>query len=72
MICPLLVSLLATSEKTASLAGIPKANARRRMLPIIRQTLRNYEKLGGGRAHLQRAHRAWGYSNHMRSLDRTH
>jgi predicted short-subunit dehydrogenase-like oxidoreductase (DUF2520 family) len=46
IICPLLVSLLATSEKTASLAGIPKAEARRRMLPIIRQTLRNYEKLG--------------------------
>ena len=50
MICPLLVSLLATSEKTASLAGIPKANARRRMLPIIRQTLSNYEKLGAAGA----------------------
>jgi predicted short-subunit dehydrogenase-like oxidoreductase (DUF2520 family) len=46
MICPLLVSLLAASEKAAALAGIPKAEARRRMLPIIRQTLRNYEKLG--------------------------
>jgi predicted short-subunit dehydrogenase-like oxidoreductase (DUF2520 family) len=46
MICPLLVSLLAASEKAAALAEIPKAEARRRMLPIIHQTLRNYEKLG--------------------------
>jgi predicted short-subunit dehydrogenase-like oxidoreductase (DUF2520 family) len=46
MICPLLVSLLAASEKAAALARIPKAEARHRMLPIIRQTLRNYEKLG--------------------------
>jgi predicted short-subunit dehydrogenase-like oxidoreductase (DUF2520 family) len=46
MICPLLVSLLAASEKTAALAGICAVDARRRMFPIIRQTLRNYEKLG--------------------------
>lgn len=46
MICPLLVSLLAASEKAAALARIPKAEARRRTMPIIRQTLRNYEKLG--------------------------
>ena len=46
MICPLVASLLAASEKAAVLARIPKAEARRRMLPIIRQTLRNYEKLG--------------------------
>ena len=46
MICPLLVSLLAASEKVAALAGISAADSRRRMLPIIRQTLRNYEKLG--------------------------
>jgi predicted short-subunit dehydrogenase-like oxidoreductase (DUF2520 family) len=46
MICPLLVSLLAASEKTAALAGISVVDARRRMLPIIRQTLSNYEKLG--------------------------
>ena len=46
MICPLLVSLLAASERTAALAGISAVDARRRMLPIIRQTLRNYEKLG--------------------------
>jgi predicted short-subunit dehydrogenase-like oxidoreductase (DUF2520 family) len=46
MICPLLVSLLAASEKAAALAGITEADARRRMLPIVHQTLRNYEKLG--------------------------
>lgn len=46
MICPLLVSLLAASEKTAARAGLSAADARRRMLPIIRQTLHNYEKLG--------------------------
>jgi predicted short-subunit dehydrogenase-like oxidoreductase (DUF2520 family) len=46
MICPLLVSLLATSEDVAGLAGISPGDARRRMLPIIRQTIANYEKLG--------------------------
>ncbi len=46
MICPLLVSLLAASEKTAALAGISAADSRHRMLPIIYQTLRNYQKLG--------------------------
>lgn len=50
MICPLFVSLLAASEKAAALAGMPEAEARRRMLPIIRQTLRNYEKLGASGA----------------------
>jgi predicted short-subunit dehydrogenase-like oxidoreductase (DUF2520 family) len=46
MICPLLVSLLAVSEKAAGLAGMSAAESRRRMLPIIRQTLCNYEKRG--------------------------
>jgi predicted short-subunit dehydrogenase-like oxidoreductase (DUF2520 family) len=46
MICPLLVSLLAASEKAAALAGMSAADSRRRMLPIIRQTLHNYEKRG--------------------------
>ena len=46
MICPLLVSLLAASEKAAALAGMSAAESRRRMLPIIQQTLRNYKKLG--------------------------
>jgi predicted short-subunit dehydrogenase-like oxidoreductase (DUF2520 family) len=46
MICPLLVSLLAASEKAAALAGMSAAESRRRMMPIIGQTLRNYGKLG--------------------------
>ncbi len=50
IICPLLVSLLATSEKAAALAGISPADARRRMLPIIFQTLHNYQKLGPAKA----------------------
>jgi len=48
VICPLLVSLLASSEAIASLAGISAAEARRRMLPIIQQTSANYAKLGPG------------------------
>lgn len=46
MVCPLLVSLLAASEQIAALAGISPRLARRRMMPILRQTLANYEKLG--------------------------
>jgi predicted short-subunit dehydrogenase-like oxidoreductase (DUF2520 family) len=46
MICPLLVALLAASERVAGLAGIGRQQARRRMAPIIRQTLLNYERLG--------------------------
>ena len=46
MICPLLVALLATAEETAALAGIARTQARRRIVPIIRQTLANYTKLG--------------------------
>jgi predicted short-subunit dehydrogenase-like oxidoreductase (DUF2520 family) len=45
MICPLLVSLLASSEAVAALAGIPSREARRRMMPIIQQTLANYTRL---------------------------
>jgi len=46
MICPLLVSLLAAAEKAAALAGISPSVARRRMMPILKQTLSNYKKLG--------------------------
>lgn len=50
MICPLLVALLTAAERTAGLAGIPQKDVRRRMMPILRQTLRNYEKVGPARA----------------------
>src|SRR5438034_1777412 len=46
MVCPLLLSLLACAEEAAGLAGISHRQARRRVLPIIRQTLRNYSELG--------------------------
>ena len=50
MICPLLVSLLASAERVAGLAGISRQQARRRILPIIEQTLRNYSRLGPKKA----------------------
>jgi len=43
---PLLVALLAITEQAARLAGISAATSRRKMLPIIRQTLENYARLG--------------------------
>jgi predicted short-subunit dehydrogenase-like oxidoreductase (DUF2520 family) len=50
MICPLLVSLLAVSEEAALLARISRTQARRRTMPIVRQTLENYLKLGPANA----------------------
>jgi len=43
---PLLTALLAASERVAGTAGINRKSARKRMLPILRQTLANYERLG--------------------------
>ena len=43
---PLLVALLVTSEQVGREAGVPPRAARRRMLPILEQTLRNYGALG--------------------------
>ena len=44
---PLLIALLATAEQVAMAAGIHSAaSARKRMLPILQQTLRNYGALG--------------------------
>ena len=44
---PLLVALLTTAERVAMAAGVRSAaGARRRMLPILQQTLRNYGALG--------------------------
>ena len=50
MVCPLLVALLSSAEAVAGLAGISQSRARRRMMPIIRQTLANYQKLGAARS----------------------
>jgi predicted short-subunit dehydrogenase-like oxidoreductase (DUF2520 family) len=43
---PLLVALLVTAERIAGAAGLSTAEARRKALPILRQTLANYAKLG--------------------------
>jgi predicted short-subunit dehydrogenase-like oxidoreductase (DUF2520 family) len=43
---PLLVAALVTGEKLARLAGLSAAEARRNMLPLVKQTIANYEKLG--------------------------
>lgn len=39
---PLLTALLATTERVAGLAGVNPKDARRRMIPILLQTLMNY------------------------------
>jgi predicted short-subunit dehydrogenase-like oxidoreductase (DUF2520 family) len=43
---PLLAALLAASERVAGAAGVRRKAARERMLPILRQTLANYARLG--------------------------
>jgi predicted short-subunit dehydrogenase-like oxidoreductase (DUF2520 family) len=43
---PLLIALLVTAERVARAAGLSTAEARRKALPILRQTLANYERLG--------------------------
>ncbi len=43
---PLLIALFVTAEQVARAAGLSVQQARRKMLPIIRQTLANYETLG--------------------------
>ena len=46
---PLFTALLATTERAAQLAGVNRSEAKRRMLPILQQTLANYAALGAGR-----------------------
>jgi predicted short-subunit dehydrogenase-like oxidoreductase (DUF2520 family) len=43
---PLLTALLATTERVAASAGIRGKATRRRMLPILQQTLSNFGALG--------------------------
>ncbi|MFZ0198152.1 MAG: Rossmann-like and DUF2520 domain-containing protein [Candidatus Sulfotelmatobacter sp.] len=47
---PLLVALLSATEQVAAAAGVPRKAAKHRMLPILRQTLANYESLGASEA----------------------
>ena len=43
---PLLTALLAVAEEVARTAGISRAEARRRVIPILRETLDNYAHFG--------------------------
>jgi predicted short-subunit dehydrogenase-like oxidoreductase (DUF2520 family) len=45
-VSPLFTALMATAEQVAQAAGIPQEQSRRRMIPILRQTLENYAALG--------------------------
>jgi predicted short-subunit dehydrogenase-like oxidoreductase (DUF2520 family) len=47
---PLLIALLVTSERVARAAGLSSVAARRKTMPIVRQTLANYAKLGPAEA----------------------
>jgi predicted short-subunit dehydrogenase-like oxidoreductase (DUF2520 family) len=46
MTSPLLLALLVTMEQAARAAGLTRDESRRKSLPIIRQTLANYQRLG--------------------------
>lgn len=46
MTSPLLLAFLVTLEDAATMAGISRADARRKSMPIIQQTLENYAKRG--------------------------
>ncbi len=46
MTSPLLLAFLVTLEQAARAAGLTRADSRRKSLPIIRQTLENYSRLG--------------------------
>jgi predicted short-subunit dehydrogenase-like oxidoreductase (DUF2520 family) len=43
---PLFTALLATTERVAATAGVKRAEIRRRMIPILLQTLANYARYG--------------------------
>jgi predicted short-subunit dehydrogenase-like oxidoreductase (DUF2520 family) len=46
MTSPLLLAFLVTLEDTALAAGLTREDSRRKSLPIIQQTLKNYSQLG--------------------------
>jgi predicted short-subunit dehydrogenase-like oxidoreductase (DUF2520 family) len=47
---PLLIALLALTERVARAGGVAAGPARRRMLPILRRTLENYAQYGAAGA----------------------
>jgi predicted short-subunit dehydrogenase-like oxidoreductase (DUF2520 family) len=50
MTSPLLLAFLVTLEEAGAAAGLAPADARRKSLPIIRQTFANYARLGAARS----------------------
>ncbi len=50
MTSPLFIAFLVTLEEAAHAAGFTRKDARRKSLPIIRQTLANYARLGPARS----------------------
>jgi predicted short-subunit dehydrogenase-like oxidoreductase (DUF2520 family) len=50
MTSPLLLAFLVTLEEAARAAGLTREDARHKSLPIIRQTLANYSRLGPARS----------------------
>ena len=49
-VSPLVIALLATAEQVARTAGVSTNEARKRMLPILKQTLENYAAAGAAGA----------------------
>jgi predicted short-subunit dehydrogenase-like oxidoreductase (DUF2520 family) len=49
IVSPLLTALLAMSERVAEAAGVDREQARRRVVPIVRQTVENYASRGAAR-----------------------
>ncbi|HTU40404.1 MAG TPA: DUF2520 domain-containing protein [Candidatus Aquilonibacter sp.] len=47
---PLFIALLAAAERVAGAAGFSRHDARKRMLPILRQTLTNYDRMGAAQS----------------------
>jgi predicted short-subunit dehydrogenase-like oxidoreductase (DUF2520 family) len=47
---PLAVALLVTAEQVANAAGLSPQQARRKMLPMLKQTLENYRRWGAARS----------------------
>jgi predicted short-subunit dehydrogenase-like oxidoreductase (DUF2520 family) len=47
---PLIVAALATAERVAQTAGVSSTEARKKMLPIVKQTIANYATLGPDQA----------------------
>jgi predicted short-subunit dehydrogenase-like oxidoreductase (DUF2520 family) len=47
---PLLIALLVEAEQVGRAAGLSRAESRKKILPLVRQTIENYERLGAAQA----------------------